>query len=57
MQIIFQDPFGSMNPRMSVGEIIEEGLKVHRIEEDKEQRKHLITDVLNQVGLEDEVKD
>ena len=57
MQIIFQDPFGSMNPRMLVGEIIEEGLKVHRIEEDKEQRKHLITDVLNQVGLEDEVKD
>ena len=57
MQIIFQDPFGSLNPRMSVGEIIEEGLKVHRIEEDKEQRKHLIIDVLNQVGLEDEVKD
>ena len=42
---------------MSVGEIIEEGLKVHRIEEDKEQRKHLIIDVLNQVGLEDKVKD
>ena len=57
MQMIFQDPFGSLNPRMSVGEIIEEGLKVHRIEEDKEQRKHLIIDVLNQVGLEDEVKD
>ncbi len=57
MQIIFQDPFGSLNPRMSVGEIIEEGLKVHRIEEDRKQRENLIIDVLNQVGLENEVKD
>ena len=57
MQIIFQDPFGSLNPRMSVGEIVAEGLKVHRIEMDKDKREQLIVDILNQVDLESEVKD
>ena len=31
MQIVFQDPFASLSPRLSIGQIVEEGLKVHRI--------------------------
>ena len=38
MQVVFQDPFGSLSPRMSVGQIIEEGLKVHSIGETKAAR-------------------
>ena len=57
MQIIFQDPFGSLNPRMSVGEIVAEGLQIHKIETDKSKREQLIIDILTQVGLEAETKD
>jgi len=37
MQIVFQDPFGSLNPRMSVGEIIEEPLAIHKIGNNQER--------------------
>jgi len=51
MQIVFQDPFSSLNPRMTVQGIIEEGLIVHRMG-DKEQRRSLVQETLRQVGLD-----
>jgi microcin C transport system ATP-binding protein len=51
MQIVFQDPFGSLSPRMSVSEIIEEGLKIHEPRQTAEQRDQAVVDVLNEVGL------
>jgi len=51
MQIVFQDPFSSLSPRMSVGEIIGEGLQVHRIGSEAE-RGQMITQALAEVGLD-----
>jgi microcin C transport system ATP-binding protein len=50
MQIVFQDPFSSLSPRMSVGEIVGEGLEVHGIGTPAEQTK-MIDDALREVGL------
>lgn len=52
MQIVFQDPFGSLSPRMSILQIIEEGLKVHQPSLDAQERKRQVSDVLQEVGLE-----
>lgn len=51
MQIVFQDPYGSLNPRMTVQAIIEEGLYVHGIG-DRAERQAKVRDVLTQVGLD-----
>ena len=51
MQIIFQDPFSSMNPRMQVGAIIEEGMLAQQPELDAQQRQARVRDLLEQVGL------
>lgn len=51
LQIIFQDPFSSMNPRMMVGDIIAEGVIAHSIEPDPTKRKLYIEELLAQVGL------
>ncbi len=51
--MIFQDPYGSLSPRMSVGEIVGEGLMVHRIGT-PEERERLIVDTLREVGLDPE---
>jgi oligopeptide transport system ATP-binding protein len=50
MQIVFQDPRGSLNPRWSIGRIVEEPLRVHRLAKRKE-RKELVRAMLEQVGL------
>ena len=52
MQIVFQDPYGSLSPRMSVAEIIEEGLKVHGIGGAAAERERLIVSALEEVGLD-----
>ena len=52
MQVVFQDPFGSLSPRMSVGQIIEEGLLVHGIGDSAEEREQLVIDVLEEVSLD-----
>jgi microcin C transport system ATP-binding protein len=52
MQVVFQDPFSSLSPRLSVGEIVEEGLKVHRLAGDRDERRALIAQTLNEVGLD-----
>lgn len=52
IQIVFQDPFGSLSPRLSVGQIIGEGLKVHGLGGNPDERRTLITETLREVGLE-----
>jgi len=52
MQIVFQDPFGSLSPRMSVSEIIEEGLKIHEKRLSADERDQMVVDVLEEVGLD-----
>ena len=52
MQIVFQDPYGSLSPRMSVAEIIEEGLKVHGIGGSAAERERMIVSTLEEVGLD-----
>ena len=54
-QIVFQDPFSSLSPRMTVRQIIEEGLKLHFSQLSAEQRLQKIIDVLQEVGLEEDV--
>ncbi len=54
MQIIFQDPYASLNPRLSVGEIVEEPLIVHRIGT-KQERREEVARLLEKVGLNREV--
>lgn len=55
MQIVFQDPYGSLSPRMSVYQIIEEGLLIHQIS-DKAGRDKIIKDALIEVGLDPETR-
>jgi oligopeptide/dipeptide ABC transporter ATP-binding protein len=52
MQIIFQDPYSSLDPRLPIGEAVMEGLKIHNIGNSKE-RYDLVIHMLRQVGLED----
>ena len=51
MQIIFQDPYASLNPRMSIRSIVAEPLKIHGVS-DKNERKERVADLLNKVGLD-----
>jgi len=51
MQIVFQDPYGSLSPRMTVEEIIAEGLTVHSVEGDDNPRK-LVAEIMTEVGLD-----
>jgi oligopeptide/dipeptide ABC transporter ATP-binding protein len=50
LQVVFQDPYASLNPRMSVGEIVGEGPLVHGMS-NKEQREELVRELLAKVGL------
>ncbi len=52
IQIVFQDPYSSMNPRMMVGDIIEEGMVAQRIGKNRAERRHKVRELLQQVGLE-----
>jgi len=52
MQVVFQDPFSSLSPRLSVAQIVEEGLKVHRLAADTAERRRLIEAALTEVGLD-----
>jgi oligopeptide transport system ATP-binding protein len=51
MQMIFQDPYASLNPRMTVGSIIGEPLEVHGIGENKKDRQERVQELLKKVGL------
>ena len=54
MQVVFQDPFGSLSPRLSVEAIVSEGLKVHGMGGDARGRRRLVARALAEVGLEPE---
>src|SRR6266852_744104 len=52
LQIVFQDPFSSLSPRLSIAQIVEEGLQVHGIGATAQARRALIDEVLDEVGLD-----
>jgi len=54
MQMIFQDPYSSLNPRKTVGSIIGEPFIIHGVENDERKRKGLVQDLMEQVGLNPE---
>jgi microcin C transport system ATP-binding protein len=52
MQIVFQDPYGALSPRLSIGEIIAEGLEVHGLAKEPGARDRAVIDALTEVGLD-----
>ena len=54
MQVVFQDPFGSLSPRMTVEQIVGEGVALHMPDRTREQRRQLILDMLAEVGLSEQ---
>jgi oligopeptide/dipeptide ABC transporter ATP-binding protein len=54
MQMIFQDPYSSLNPRKTVGSIIGEPFIIHRLEKDDDRRKKLVQELMDTVGLNPE---
>jgi len=57
MQMVFQDPYGSLSPRLSVGQIVGEGLEVHNIGADAAERRAIIARALEEVGLDPATQD
>lgn len=57
VQIVFQDPYNSLNPRMNIEQIVAEGLEVHRPDLNACQKRELVTKSLKQVGLDADVLD
>ncbi|HET7854345.1 MAG TPA: oligopeptide/dipeptide ABC transporter ATP-binding protein, partial [Candidatus Methylomirabilis sp.] len=51
MQVIFQDPYSSLNPRMTIGQIIGEPLRVHQIVQEKGEVRERVKELLSEVGL------
>jgi microcin C transport system ATP-binding protein len=56
MQIVFQDPFGALSPRMSVGDIVAEGLSVHQPQLGREAREQRVIKALEEVGLDPQTR-
>ena len=54
MQIVFQDPYASLNPRMTVGDIVGEAIDIHKLTSSKKERKEKIYTMLKRVGLNSE---
>ena len=55
LQVVFQDPFSSLSPRLNIEQIISEGLKVHNIGRDRKERQSMVFKTLQEVGLEKEM--
>ena len=53
MQIVFQDPYASLNPRMKVAQIITEGLRAHEIGRNPQERRDMAAEALQQMGLKE----
>jgi microcin C transport system ATP-binding protein len=56
MQIVFQDPYGSLSPRMSIADIIDEGLQVHQPKLSEDEREDRVVRALVEVGLDPETR-
>ncbi len=56
MQIVFQDPYGSLSPRMSIADIIAEGLQVHQPKLTEDEREERVVQALSEVGLDPETR-
>jgi oligopeptide transport system ATP-binding protein len=54
MQIVFQDPFASLDPRMTVGDIVGEAIDIHKLAKNKAERRAMIMGLLERVGLNSE---
>ncbi|MFZ7133664.1 MAG: ABC transporter ATP-binding protein [Eubacteriales bacterium] len=54
MQIVFQDPYASLNPRMTIGDIVGEPIGIHRLAKNSKERKDMIISLLDKVGLNSE---
>jgi peptide/nickel transport system ATP-binding protein len=54
MQLVFQDPYSSLNPRMTIGEAIQEPMEVHGLYGDRNERKEQVFNLLKKVGLKEE---
>lgn len=54
MQIVFQDPYASLDPRMTVGDIVGEAIDVHKMAANKQERYEIIIEMLRRVGLNSE---
>jgi microcin C transport system ATP-binding protein len=52
MQVVFQDPYGSLSPRLTIGQIVEEGLLVHRLAANAQERRQRVARMLEEVGLD-----
>ncbi|MGE5505977.1 MAG: ABC transporter ATP-binding protein [Actinomycetota bacterium] len=57
MQMVFQDPYGSLSPRLSVGQIVGEGIEVHRLAATAAERRTMIAQALEEVGLDPDTQD
>ena len=51
MQIVFQDPYGSLSPRMTIEEIISEGLTIHNVDPTRDRRE-MVAEIMEEVGLD-----
>jgi len=57
IQIVFQDPFASLNPRMSIGQIVGEGLNAHFKSKSRKEKDNIISEALLEVGLDSSLKE
>jgi microcin C transport system ATP-binding protein len=57
MQVVFQDPYGSLSPRLSIGQIVAEGLELHRVGGGAAERRRLVSAILEEVGLDPAIQD
>ena len=57
MQIVFQDPYGSLSPRMTIGDIVAEGLDIHRLAPSPAAREQRVVEILQEVGLDPSMRE
>jgi len=56
MQVVFQDPYGSLSPRLTISQIVEEGLIAHNLVESEQQRENMVVEALKEVGLDPDTR-